>query len=361
MGKRFSRRRAGENLFGHISRDEWNDWRWQLRHRIRTFEQMKELFGLPESNRGAYEELINTYHMSVTPYYLSLMNQSDVADPLRLQCIPDMRELQASSRYVDDPLLEEQTMPVPDLIHRYPDRCLAMVTSACALYCRHCNRKRRWRNPEKFVSRDGLLRMARYIESRETIREVIISGGDPLMMNLNRLEWFLRTIRAIDHVEILRIGTRIPVVLPMRITGDLCALFKKYRPLWIVTQFNHPGEITTEAARACEMLLEHGLPVCNQSVLLRGINDSHAVMKDLLYGLQRISVKPYYLFHCEPVRGTEHFHVDVETGRRIMDDLWGDVSGLCIPRYVYDLPGGGGKVPLETFPSRKGGFTEHLT
>jgi lysine 2,3-aminomutase len=342
-------------MFGHIHRNEWNDWRWQLRHRIRTFDHLREYIELPVNSDGTYRELIDTYRMSVTPYFLSLMNLHDADDPLRLQCIPDERELQTSSLSFEDPLHEDQAMPVPDLIHRYPDRCLAMVTSACAVYCRHCNRKRRWKNGEKFISREGLLRMARYVESRKSIREVIISGGDPLMMNLNRLGWIVATIRAIDHVEIIRIGTRIPVVLPMRVDRDLCALLRKYRPLWVVTQFNHPGEITSEAARACEMLLDHGLPVCNQSVLLKGINDSYEVMKDLCLRLQRISVKPYYLFHCEPVLGTGHFHVEVDVGRRIMGDLWGNVSGLCIPRYVYDRPGGDGKVPLESVHSGNDG------
>ena len=356
MDKYFSGRTAGGNLFSPVSHNEWNDWRWQLKHRIQTFPQLIEMFDLPESDREAYRELLTIGRMSVTPYYLSLMNPSDVTDPLRLQCIPDIRELRVSPEYVDDPLHEERDMPVPDLIHRYPDRCLAMVTSACALYCRHCNRKRRWKDFTRYGSRESLLRMVDYIAATTEIREVIISGGDPLMMNHERLEWFLRAVRKIDHVEILRIGSRIPVVLPMRITPDLCAILRKYRPLWVVTQFNHPGEITKEAARACEMLLEHGIPVCNQSVLLKGINDSYTVMKDLLYGLQRISVKPYYLFQCEPVRGTEHFHVDVKTGLRIMEGLWGNVSGLCIPQYVYDLPGGKGKLSLQP-----GGIKEDLT
>ena len=352
---------AGQKLFGHVDRHEWNDWRWQLKHRIQTCEQLIEILDLSKSDCTAYRGLVDTYRMSVTPYYLSLMNPSDPTDPLRLQCIPDIRELWAAPEYVDDPLNEERDMPVPDLIHRYPDRCLAMVTSACALYCRHCNRKRRWKDRMRYGSRDSLLQMVHYISLTKSIREVIVSGGDPLMLSRDRLEWFLRSVKDISHVEILRVGSRIPVVLPMRITPDLCAMLRKYRPLWVVTQFNHPREITAEAARACEMLLEHGLPVCNQSVLLKGINDSYHVMKDLLYGLQRISVKPYYLFQCEPVRGTEHFRVDEDAGFRIMKDLWGTISGLCIPRYVYDLPGGKGKLLLHPASRPSDAIKEDLT
>ncbi len=352
---------AGKKLFSTVSDTEWNDWKWQLKHRIQTCKQLIELFNLSESDCKVYRELVETYRMSVTPYYLSLMDSSNATDPLRLQCIPDIRELRSTPKYVDDPLCEERDMPVPDLIHRYPDRCLAMITSSCALYCRHCNRKRRWNDSLKYRSRDGLLQMIHYISVTKNIREVIVSGGDPLMMNNERLEWFLRAVREIDHVDILRIGSRIPVVLPMRITPDLCVMLRKYRPLWFITQFNHPREITNDAARACEMLLEHGIPVCNQSVLLKGINDSYAVMKDLLYGLQRISVKPYYLFQCEPVRGTEHFHVDAEAGLRIMEDLWGTISGLCIPRYVYDLPGGKGKMLLHPHSCKQNIIKEDLT
>ena len=242
--------------------------------------------------------------------------------------------------------------PVPGLIHRFRDRCLVIVTNRCAVYCRHCNRKRLWHEREKILTPHELTAMAGYIEKRPAIREVILSGGDPLTLSDGRLERILARLQAIEHVEVLRIGSRMPVVLPMRITERLCGILRRYRPLWFLTQFNHPREITPEAAAACGRLLEAGIPVLNQSVLLKGINDDFRIMRQLLYGLERISVKPYYLFQCEPVKGADHFRVDIWDGMRMMEKLWKTTSGLCLPRYVADMPGTKGKVPLQpvTFP-----------
>jgi len=240
-------------------------------------------------------------------------------------------------------------MPVPGLIHRYPDRCLAIVTGTCAVYCRHCNRKRRWRMDKPGRTRERLQAMVDYVARTPSLREVIISGGDPLLISERLLDWFLGALRAIPHVEVLRIGSRAPVTLPMRITPELCAMLKRHRPLWFNTQFNHAIEITEESAKACEMLLEAGIPVGNQSVLLRGVNDDYESMRDLLYGLERISVRPYYLFQCDPVRGTDHFRAEIWTGMEIMEMLWRNISGLCLPRYVLDCPGGRGKIPLQPF------------
>jgi len=290
--------------------------------------------------------VVSAYPMAVTPYYLSLINENDERDPLARQCLPDIREVTSAADCAVDPLNEDGCMPIPKLIHRYPDRALAMITGTCATYCRHCNRKRFWKTPERISLKDRLAKMVRYVADSPAIREVILSGGDPLTYDDEKLEMILASFAAIPHVEVLRIGSRIPAVMPMRITKDLCRLLKRYRPLWFNTQFNHPSEITDDSSRACQMLLEAGIPVSNQSVLLKNVNDSPAVMQRLLNGLQKISVRPYYIFHCEPVRGCTHFRTDIQTGLAMMDELRRNCSGLALPQYVADLPGEAGKLPL---------------
>jgi len=327
--------------------EEWSEWHWQFSHRIKGLNALSELLQLSPSEIGLYKDLITEYRYAVTPYYLSLIDWSDPNDPIRRQCIPDPREITFSLPGSErDPLAERTHMPVPGLIHRYPDRVLAMVTNTCSTYCRHCNRKRTWKDPEAGNTQDALGRMVDYVASKPHIREVIVSGGDPLTMNMGLLDKFLGSMEAIPHVEVLRIGTRIPVVLPMRITDDLCQMLARHRPLWINTHFNHPREITPESTEACEKLLKVGIPVSNQTVLLKGINDSLEVMRDLFCGLEKIMVRPYYLFHCDAVRGTDHFRTDIRKGIEIMDGLWGEIGGLCIPNFVVDLPMGGGKAPM---------------
>ncbi|HYA15733.1 MAG TPA: KamA family radical SAM protein [Syntrophales bacterium] len=334
-----------------VSQKEWLDWKWQYNNRIQTIAQLAGCFNVTPARLNEWRTVAGYYPFSITPFYFSLMNATDVNDPIRLQCFPDQKETNFSLGGATDPLEEERDMRVSGLVHRYPDRCVALVTNICATYCRHCNRKRMWKIDAREYNKGYLRSMVDYISRSPHVREVIVSGGDPLTMKENTLEWFLRSLRSIPHVEVLRIGSRIPVVMPMRITRQLCYMLHKYRPLWFNTQFNHPNEITPEAGRACEMLLEAGVPVSNQSVLLRGINDSYETMRELLYGLQRISVRPYYLFHCDPVKGTDHFRTDISSGMRIMEKLWKNVSGLCIPQYVYDVPGGKGKFPLHPFSS----------
>lgn len=299
--------------------------------------------------RKRWETVAETYPLAVTPYYLSLIDPADPRDPLARQCFPDPREVGPQAGGQDDPLDEQGAMPVPGLIHRYPDRCLAIVTGCCAVYCRHCNRKRLWQKEAATATRPALKRMVDYVARTPQIREVILSGGDPLFMPEKLLAWLLGALRAIPHVEVLRIGSRAPVTLPMRVTPELCALLKSHRPLWLNTHFNHAREITPEAARACERLLECGIPVSNQAVLLKGVNDDYETMRDLLTGLEGISVRPYYLFQCDPVRGTGHLQAEVWKGMAIMERLWRTVSGLCLPRYVIDSPGGRGKIPLQPF------------
>ncbi|MGC9023135.1 MAG: KamA family radical SAM protein, partial [Dissulfurimicrobium sp.] len=274
-------------------------------------------------------------------------------------CIPDLAEIEYNGTSAEiscmqeidteDPLEEEEDSQVPGLVHRYPDRVLAVVTNRCSMYCRHCTRKRIWHEPEAERSYQDLQRMIDYVAATPKVREVIVSGGDPLTMNMDKLDWFLGALEAIPHVEVLRIGTRIPVVLPMRITDELCAMLGRHRPLWLNTQFNHPNEVTPEAALACDRLLKTGIPVSNQTVLLRGVNDSLEIIKALCHALQRIMVRPYYLFECDPVKGAEHFRTSIWTGVNIIEGMRGHTGGLCIPTFVVDATGGGGKIPLQPF------------
>jgi lysine 2,3-aminomutase len=335
--------------WAHVPPKDWYDWEWQYKNRIQTISQLARALGIRRADLKEYETVVKPYPLCITPFYFSLMNAADENDPIALQCFPDRREIEYSLGGMDDPLEEVRDMPVPGLIHRYPDRCVVIITNTCASYCRHCNRKWMWK---KKLPRDKtayLRRMIEYVSATPVIREVILSGGDPLTVDEGTLEWFLGSLRAISHMEVLRIGSRIPVVMPMRITTQLCFMLRKYRPLWFNTQFNHPREISPEASRACEMLLEAGIPVSNQSVFLRGVNDRYETLRDLYYGLQKISVRPYYLFQCDPVKGADHFRTDMQSGLRIMEKLWRNVSGLCLPQYVFDVPGGKGKYPLSPF------------
>lgn len=339
-----------EQVFFSGKRDgypqNWYDWRWQYKNRIRRLRQLAVLLNYPSSLCPMYEKLVRTYPLCITPYYLSLIDRNDKHDPIGKQCFPDLKEIDLTLGGVADPLQEEARMPVPGVVHRYPDRCLVMVTNDCATYCRHCNRKRRWGSKVRNATTEELLTMIGYISNKPAIREVIISGGDPLTLNVGTLDWFLGALRAIPHVEVLRLGSRIPVVLPMRITRRLCRLLSRHKPLWFNTQFNHINEITKDSARACEMLLEAGIPVSNQSVLLKGVNNTFGAMRSLLYGLQRIGVKPYYLFQCDPVEGTDHFRADQAKGIEMMEQLRKTISGLCMPSYVLDTPGEEGKILL---------------
>jgi lysine 2,3-aminomutase len=332
--------------FKNASTKDWQDWRWQFKNRITGINQLKDIPGIPALQKETLTAVTSVYPMAITPYYLSLIQSDNPNDPIRTQCIPDPQEISYSDGSPEDPLEEDSHMPVPKLIHRYPDRCLAIVTEICATYCRHCNRKRFWSQPTHLSLKTRLEKMICYISESPQIMEVIISGGDPLILDDQTLEMLLASLHAIPHVEVLRIGSRVPVVMPMRITKELCRILKRYRPLWFNTQFNHPNEITPESTRACNMLQESGIPVSNQSVLLKGIDDSPEVMSNLLYGLQKISVRPYYLFHCDPAKGCAHFRTDPQAGIAMMEKMWRQCSGLCLPQYVLDVPGSSGKIPL---------------
>ncbi len=316
------------------------DWKNSLFECITKPHQILEKFSV---DTKALNSVVSKYPMKVTRYYFNLIEE--VGDPIWKQCIPNPLELQ-DPYGTDDPLNEEGDSPTTGLVHRYPDRVLMCVSNSCAMYCRFCTRKRRVGLPLIDLSKDVLLEQIRYIQRTPAIRDVLLSGGDPLMLSDGSIEFLLKKIRAIPHVEILRIGTRVPCTLPQRITPQLCNILKKYHPLYMNVHFNHPREITEESSEACGLLADAGIPLGNQSVLLKGVNDDSETMKNLVQKLLKIRVKPYYLFQMDLVKGTYHFRTRVETGLKIMEDLTGYTSGFAVPRYVIDAPGGGGKIPI---------------
>jgi len=314
-------------------------WQQMIRDSVHSVDQLVEKFNL---DRSVAENLDQFFQARINPYYLSLIRYP--GDPIWKQCVPDKLELEDIDGF-EDPLAEDQMSPVPNITHRYPDRCLFLVTSQCGMYCRFCTRKRKVGDSEK-ISMKQLESGFQYIEQHAEIRDVILSGGDPLMLTDYLLERILKRLRAITHVEIIRIGTKMPCVLPHRITPKLCDTIKKYHPIYINTHFNHPWEITEESMRACGMLVDAGCPVNNQSVLMKGVNDDPAVMKELLHKLLKMRVRPYYLFMADETKGAGHFRTSLEKGLEILDNLRGHTSGLAIPHFVIDVPGGGGKIPM---------------
>jgi lysine 2,3-aminomutase len=334
-------------FFSKSSRENWNDWKWQFRNRITTVENLSTVIPLSAKEKTQLKLVTTKYPLSVTPYYLSLINVYDPDDPVKKQAIPCLEEITLGGLGFEDPLGERRDSVVPGLVHRYPDRALMVLTDICPMFCRHCTRKREWHNGGWVRTPAEIKAMLDYIRRHRNLRDVILSGGDPLTLSTRRLEDVISKLRQIDHVEIIRIGTRFPVVLPHRIDNELCDMLSKYGPIWLNTQFNHPNEITSESAAACDRLLRAGIPVNNQSVLLRGVNDDVQTQMKLCNGLLKIKVRPYYLFQCDEVQGTEHLRTSVETGTKIIDGMRGRTSGLAIPTFVIDLPDGGGKVPLQ--------------
>lgn len=335
-------------VFGDFTTRDWQDWRWQLQHSVRSLAMLARIVHIPAADRARWRALLRCYPCRITPYYLSLIRWDDAADPLRRQCVPDLREITSSAGAAGDPLGEYRHLVGPGLVRRYRDRALVLVTGECALICRHCTRKNFWRHGRPAPTRVFLRRILDGVARLGGVREVIVSGGDPLLLDADLLDWFLGALRVIPHVQVLRIGTRVPVVLPMRVTRSLCALLARHRPLWINTQFNHPREITPAATQACDRLQRSGLPVSNQAVLLRGVNDDFKTMQVLCNALQRIMVRPYYLFQCDPVRGVGHFGTPLPFGVRLAAQLRAGLGGLSLPQFVVDLPDGGGKVPLQS-------------
>lgn len=319
------------------------EWHAQISKAIETIEQLETYIDLSTTEKQEINHTMGENAFRITPYYASLMDREDRQCPIRMQAVPSIKETIIS--YGDaDPLMEINESPVPLVIHVYPDRVAFLTSNQCAMYCRHCLRKHTVKKHSKCYSDDEILAAIGYIKYTDRIRDVLLTGGDPLMLSDDRLEWIISQLRAIDHVEIIRIGTRMICTLPQRITSDLCAMLKKYHPIWINTQFNHPKELTKEAATAADMLLSAGIPLGNQSVLLKGINDSVPVMKELVQGLVKMRIRPYYLYQAQALAGTEHFITPIESGLDIIQGLRGYISGICIPAFVLDTPYG--KVPI---------------
>ena len=335
---------ASPNSHAGPQNPKWTDWRWQMQNRIHDAETLAEWIDLTADEREAIEQTDEVFRWNVTPYYASLMDPEDPACPVRRQVVPTMDELGPDLANGLDPLDETGHEPVKNLIHNYEDRVAFCVTAECAVYCRYCLRKRMVGDASYFMRTDEHQAAIDYIAAHDEIRDVLLTGGDPLTFNEDNLEWLLSRLRAIDHVELIRFGTRMPVKLPYRITDDLCDLLARYHPLWINTHFNHPKELTDEAAAAIDRLKGAGVPVGNQTVLLRGINDDVPTMKALNEGLVRMRVRPYYLYQAQLIGGTAHLRTPIETGMHIMRQLRGRTSGFAIPDYVLDTPYG--KVPL---------------
>ena len=327
----------------------WNDWRWQSQNAIRSVDQLTQLLLFSETEAAALRRLGEQYKLAVPPYYFSLIDTNDARDPIRLQSVASPQELHgAAGAEEDDPLDEDKDAPVPGLTHRYPDRCLIVTTHVCTMYCRFCTRKRATmkRGGWDAISRNDE-RMVEYVRRHPEIHDVIVSGGDPLTLPLGKLEFFLENLSAIDHVGVIRLGTRVPVTLPQRLyDSELVEVIRRAGKVWIQTHFNHPREVTPEAAHVCRKLLQAGCPLNNHTVLLKGVNDSVETMRQLCRALLRAKVRPYYLFHCDPVTGAGHFRTSVWKGLEIIEGLRGHISGLGVPTYVVDAPRGGGKIPL---------------
>ena len=335
-----------KQLFPEVTDEQWNDWKWQVKNRVETLEDLKKYIKLTPEEEEGVKKTLSTLRMAITPYYLSLINQDDPYDPVRRQCIPTAAETHQAKADLLDPLHEDEDSPVPGLTHRYPDRVLFLITDMCSMYCRHCTRRRFAGQTDNECGQDRIEKALEYIEKTECVRDVLLSGGDALMVSDKKLEYIISRLRQIPHVEIVRLGTRTPVVCPQRITPELCDMLKKYHPVWINTHFNHPNEVTAESKRACEMLANAGVPLGNQSVLLRGVNDCVHVMMNLVHELVKMRVRPYYIYQCDLSMGLEHFRTPVSKGIEIIEGLRGHTSGFCIPTFVVDAPGGGGKTPV---------------
>jgi lysine 2,3-aminomutase len=342
-----SRANAFRRAFFPTATDkEWNDWQWQIRNRIRHLDQLERMLQLSDAERSAVEMIQSKLPVGITPYFMSLLSKDDPNEPLRRTVVPTVSEFTKTPGEADDPLGEDDQSPVPGLVHRYPDRVLLLVLDFCSTYCRYCTRSRVVGHGTIYPSRSRLERAIDYIRSTPSVRDVLISGGDPLTLNDERLNWLLFRLREIPHVEIIRIGTKVPAVLPQRITPNLVRVLRRYHPLWMSLHFTHPAECTPEAYRACERLANAGIPLGSQTVLLKGINDQVDTMKELCHHLLRMRVRPYYIYQCDPISGSSHFRTAVQKGLEIIRGLRGFTTGYAVPTYVIDAPGGGGKIPL---------------
>jgi lysine 2,3-aminomutase len=338
---------SGRGFWSHIPDADWNDWRWQLKNRITTLEHLQRLMPTLTPEEVAGTRLANSkLALAVTPYFFNLIDPADENCPIRRQVIPRIEETHTAPWEMSDPCGEDSHSPVPGLVHRYPDRVLFLVTDRCASYCRYCTRSRLVSNAAGYDFHPEFDRQIEYIEKNKTIRDVLLSGGDPLLLGDEKLEYLLNRLRRIPHVEFLRIGTRIPIFLPQRITAELCDMLRKYHPLFMSIHSNHPRELTTESREALGRLADAGIPLGNQSVLLRHVNDDPVVMRALLQKLLICRVKPYYIYQCDLIAGSAHLRASVGRGLEIMESLRGHTTGYAVPQYVIDAPGGGGKVPI---------------
>ena len=335
-----------KEYFPHISDEEWNSWHWQVRNRIKGVDELKKYIKLTQEEEDAIGKVLDKLRMSITPYYLTLMDADDPNCPIRMQAIPTIAELTEGKYDKDDPLHEDIDSPVPGLTHRYPDRVLFLITDMCSMYCRHCTRRRFAGATDHELGLERIDACIEYIRKTKEVRDVLLSGGDALLVSDERIEYILKKLKEIPHVEVIRFGTRTPVVMPQRITEDFVSMIKKYHPVWINTHFNHVKEITPEAKLAIDRMCDAGIPLGNQSVLLRGINDCVHIMKELVHNLVALRVRPYYVYQCDLSMGIEHFRTPVSKGIEIIEGLRGHTSGYAVPTFVVDAPGGGGKIPV---------------
>ena len=333
-------------LFPNVTDEQWNDWKWQVKNRIETLEDLKKYVSLTPEEEEGVKKTLQTLRMAITPYYVSLIDPNNPECPVRKQAVPTGKETYQSPADLLDPLHEDEDSPVPGLTHRYPDRVLLLITDMCSMYCRHCTRRRFAGQKDGESAIERIDRAIEYIARTPQVRDVLLSGGDALMVSDERLEYIISRLRQIPHVEIVRIGSRTPVVCPQRITDDLVNMLKKYHPVWLNTHFNHPQEVTKEAAEACAKLANAGIPLGNQTVLLRGVNDCVNTMKKLMHELVKMRVRPYYIYQCDLSMGIEHFRTPVSKGIEIIEGLRGHTSGYAVPTFVVDAPGGGGKTPV---------------
>ncbi len=330
----------------NVSDAEWNDWKWQVANRITTVEELKKIINLTPQEEQDIAEVVKNFRLGITPYYASLMDADDPRCPVRMQAVPVIEENHRSEADMLDPLHEDEDSPAPGLTHRYPDRVLFLITDQCSMYCRHCTRRRLAGETDGARSMDDINKCLDYIRKTPVVRDVLLSGGDCLLVNDDVLEYIFSELRKIPHVQIVRLGSRTPVVMPQRITDDLVNMLKKYHPVWLNTHYNHPKELTPEATEALRKLADAGIPLGNQSVLLRGVNDCPHIMRDLVHELVRNRVRPYYIYQCDLSLGIEHFRTSVAAGINIIEGLRGHTSGYAVPTFVVDAPGGGGKIPV---------------
>src|SRR5512136_1705994 len=338
-------RTARPAIWKDVPNEEWDDWKWQLSHRLNTIDELAQVIRLHDEELAALKAK-NLFRVDITPYFASLIDPNDPNDPVRLQVIPTAKELVPFESMMEDSLSEDRHSPVPELVHRYPDRVLMLVTTQCASYCRYCTRSRIVGDPAQTFSRKEFEMQLEYLKRTPQVRDVLLSGGDPLVLAPKVLENLIARLRAIPHVEIIRIGSRVPVFMPQRVTRELCEMLHKYHPFYLNIHVNHPNEITPELRRACAMLADAGVPLGNQSVLLAGVNDCVHIQRKLVHELVKMRVRPYYLYQCDLVYGAGHFRTPVAKGIEIIEGLRGHTSGYAVPHYIIDAPGGGGKVPI---------------